>query len=266
MTPHVDILDQPERLAKAFWGSVLLHISVAALVVFYGRIELSSKAPLMGDPGGGRFGSVAVNAVASIPLPARSGPQNPVASDTESAVPTPPPKAKPLPKAKAPEPDAIPLKSRSGQKKASERASAQPNKWRDQQKDQPNQVYSTAGQALNSPMYNLPGGGGVGIGTDSPFGTQFGWYAKLVRDQVARNWKQSDVDARLQTGAVVVTFTILRDGSVPPQSVKVSQTSGNRALDYSALRAVHDAVPFQALPPGFPRQDAAVELRFELRR
>jgi len=36
-------------------------------------------------------------------------------------------------------------------------------------------------------MYNMPGAGGVGIGTDSPLGTQFGWYAKLLRDQEGNN-------------------------------------------------------------------------------
>ena len=35
-------------------------------------------------------------------------------------------------------------------------------------------------------MIGMTGGGGVGIGNNSPFGTQFGWYADLLRDQVAQ--------------------------------------------------------------------------------
>jgi protein TonB len=171
-----------------------------------------------------------------------------------------------VPKAKPPEPDAIALKSRAAQKRAAEKAASERNKWREQQKDLPNQIYSTAGQAVSSEMYRLPGGGGVGVGNASPFGEQFGWYATLLRDKVAKNWRTADVDARLGSGAVVVRFTIRRDGSVPPQSVRISQSSANRALDYSAQRAVHDAVPFQELPRGFPRTEADVELRFELRR
>jgi hypothetical protein len=31
-------------------------------------------------------------------------------------------------------------------------------------------------------MYGMTGGGGVGIGTSSPFGAQFGWYVNLLRD------------------------------------------------------------------------------------
>jgi len=98
------------------------------------------------------MGSVAVNVVPRIPLPGRSGPINPVANDTESVVPTPPAKAKAQRKVEAPEPNAIAIKSRNATKKASRAASA-PNKFREQQQDLPNQVYSSAGQAVVSPMY-----------------------------------------------------------------------------------------------------------------
>ncbi len=267
MVAHADILDDRERLAKPFWGSLLLHVSVAATLFTWGSVSLTSHPPLIGDPRGGGFGSVVVNPTATIPIPSKGGALNPVANDTESHVPTPPPKAKPVPKAKAPEPDAIPLKSRTATKRDSERAYSQPNKWREQQKDLPNQIYSPAGQAVSSPMYNMAGGGGVGVGTNSPFGTMFGWYATQLRDRVAQNWKTADIDPRIQIApAVVVTFTIRRDGSLAPNSVKVSQSSGNRALDFSAQRAVYDAAPFGALPQGFPRPEATVELRFELRR
>jgi len=47
--------------------------------------------------------------------------------------------------------------------------------------------------------------------------------------------------------------------------VKVDQTSGVLAVDLSAQRAVMDAAPFPALPPGFTRNDAQIQLRFELR-
>ncbi|HEY2013428.1 MAG TPA: TonB family protein, partial [Bryobacteraceae bacterium] len=212
------------------------------------------------------MGAVAVNAVHSINLPSHAGPTNPVASDTESLAPEAPAKKKVQPKVKVPEPEAIPIKSRNARKRAME-AAATPNKWRDQQKDAPNQVHSTVGQALSSPMYTMTGGGGVGIGNDSPLGTQFGWYAKILRDNVAQNWKTGDIDARITTAPpVAVTFILLRNGSVAPGSVKVSQSSGNRALDFSAQRAVLDANPFPPLPPQFAQNQAVLELRFELRR
>jgi protein TonB len=212
------------------------------------------------------MGSVAVNVVPRIPMPGRSGPINPVANDTESVVPTPPPKTKAQRKVEEQELNAIAIKSRNASKKAS-RAASPPNKFREQQQDLPNQVYSTSGQAVVSPMYGMTGGGGVGIGSSSPFGAQFGWYVNLLRDQVARNWRSGDLDPRLRTAPpVVVTFTIRRDGSVAAGSVRVTQRSGNQALDYSAQRAILDAAPFQALPPGFQRSEAEIEFWFELRR
>jgi periplasmic protein TonB len=265
MTPHADILEQPERLRGPFVGSLVLHISVAAVFGGYGLIRTSSHVQ-WGDPTGGGIGSVAINAVRSIPLPSRSGAQNPVANDTESRVPEPLPKKKATPKTKAPEPDAIPIKSRNAPKESRAPASA-PNKWRAQQKELPNQVYSSAGQALTSPMYNLPGGGGVGIGNNSPFGTQFGYYATILRDRVAQNWRTGDIAANIQTAPpVAIGFTLRRDGSVAPGSVRVLESSGNRAIDFSAQRAVLDAAPFPALPAQYGKDQAEIELRFQLRR
>ncbi len=266
MAGHADILEQQERLTGPFWGSIALHGGVVALAVTFSIVH-PLTVEHWGDPNGGRLGSVAVTAVASIPLPNRRGPKNPLANDTESRVPSPPPKLKAQPKVKAPPPDAIPIKTKSAPKRYAESAAAQPNKWREKQVDRPNQLYTPGGQSLSSEMYQMQGGGGVGIGTNSPFGTQFGWYANLLRDKVAQSWKTTDVDPRLTTAPqVAVRFSLLRDGSLVAGSVKVSQSSGNQALDFSAMRAVLDAGKFPALPPQFGRDRADLELRFELRR
>jgi periplasmic protein TonB len=116
-------------------------------------------------------------------------------------------------------------------------------------------------------MIGMVGNGGVNLGTNSPFGQQFGWYANILRDKVARNWRTTDVDPRLHSlPQAVVIFTIERDGSVPAGSVKVVQRSGNFAMDSSVQRAILDAAPFPALPAQYPRSDAEVEFTFELRR
>jgi protein TonB len=266
MTAHAQILDQPERIAGSFWGSVTLHISVAAIMIGYSAFEATRK-PIMGDKDGGSMGAVAVTVVHSIPLPSRNAPLNPVANPTESRAPAPPPKAKPIPKVKAPEPKAIQLKSKAAPKKTQPIEASVPNKFREQQRDLPNQVYSQSGQMLSSPMIQMPGAGGVGIGTDSPLGQQFGAYAKLIRDRVAQHWQTTSLNPRIQTAPMaVVAFTINRDGSVPQNSIKITQSSGILEVDISAQRAVMDAAPFSALPAGFPRNDAQIELRFELRR
>jgi protein TonB len=264
MPGHADILDRPEPLLQSFWGSVLLHGLAIGGLLLAGAVERGSRLN-MGDPHGGGLGGVMVNPVATIPLPNRGGLENPVANDTESLVPEAPKAApKAAPKVKAPPPNAIALKSDKAPKRPRDAAS-QPNKWRDQQKYDQSQLYSNAGQRVNSPQYGMSGGGGVNVGNNSPFGERYGAYAALIRDAVTRNWKTSDVNPRLMTApAVVVTFTIQRDGTVA--NVRLSQKSGIEPLDISAQRAVWDSQPFQPLPAGFPRSQADVELRFELKR
>lgn len=264
MSPHVDILDQPERLAPSFFGSLAFHGLLVATVAGAGWVQ-SRNTISMGDPNGGRMGAVTVNPVASIALPSHAGPKNPVATDTESAVPVPVSKAKPAPKVKAPDPTAIPIPSRNAKVSRPSQAAAPPDKWRASQKDLPNQLYSTSGTRVSTPDYALAGGGGVGVGNNSPFGNQFGAYADLLRTRVAKYWQTTAIDPRLRTAPQVsVTFTLHRDGSAT--GIRITQKSGINALDISAQRAIMDAAPFPQLPPQFPKNEAEIEFVFELKR
>jgi protein TonB len=261
MTPHVDILEQPESLRRPLFSSLLLHAALTAALVLSSVVG-GGTPEAWGDLNSGGPGSVAINVVNKIPLPSRGGTENPLANDTQSRVPAPPPKPKPQERAQPPEPDAIPLKSRSVPKRAAEPASKA--RWR-HEKDRENQLYNEAGQALVSPMVGQTGSGGVGVGLGSPFGNRFGNYVTILQQRVAEKWRTADVDPRIKTAPpVIVTFTILRDGSV--RSVRVGQGSGNPALDYSAQRAIYDASPFPPLPAGYERNDANVEFWFHLKR
>src|SRR5439155_23373744 len=162
-TVHHIILDERERFRLPFLSSLLFPAGLLAVVLALGWVERAHRL-LMGDPKGGRMGSVVVNPIASINMPSRSGPVNPLANDTKSAVPTPPDvKPKPSPEVKAPDPKAIELSSPNAAKKPSA-AAATPDKFRAQQKDLENQAYTAAGQRANSPQYLTPGAGGVGVG------------------------------------------------------------------------------------------------------
>jgi protein TonB len=121
------------------------------------------------------------------------------------------------------------------------------------------------GSAVSNPMYGQKGGGGVGVGTDSPFGTQFGWYADLLRQAVEQKWQTAGIEAR-QNATATIQFTLLRNGTLSPGSVRVVETSGNRALDLSAQRAIMDVGQFPAFPPQFTRERADLQLHFDLRR
>lgn len=262
MSPHVDILAERESLRKPLLGSLGLHAGLFALVAATAMVKGPARVA-WGDLSGGGPGSMTVNVVNKIPLPSRSGIVNPLASDTESQVPMPPPKPKAQERAKPSEPDAIPLKSRAAQKRAAEAASSTRFRAR---ADRPNQAYSTTGQALVSPMIGQTGSGGVGVGTgSSPFGNRYGWYVDILKQKVAHAWRTGDIDPRIKTAPVVIiTFTILRSGEV--RNVRVAQRSGNAALDYSAERAIYDAAPFPQLPGDFERNEATIEFWFELRR
>ncbi len=261
---HAGILEPPERMGRWLAGSFAFHGLLVVAVLGVNWVQDHNRI-LLGDPNGGRFGAVTVNPVKSIPLPSRDGVKNPVATDTESAVPTPVSKPKPTPKVKLPDPKAIAIPSRNAKMKPPKpsEAASQPNKWRLQQKDLPNQVYSTAGTRANTPDFALAGGGGVGIGSNSPFGSQFGAYADILRDRVAQYWKTADI--RSGSNPVVgVTFVLHRDGSAT--GVRITQKSGNSALDISAQRAVMDASPFPQMPPQFPKSEAEIEFLFQLKR
>jgi len=260
MTANADVLEQPERMAKPFWVSLTLHVLVLGSLAA-GKLIPSDRL-MMGSKTGGGMGAYMVNPVKTIPLPNQGGRENPVANDTKSQVPTPPApkaKAKPIPKAKAPDLNAIPLHS---DKPVKHRAEVQPqpqqNKFREQQQDSPNQLYSQSGPRASSEMYQIPGGGGVGLGDNSPFGEQFGAYANIIRNNIAQNWKPMKTSG---APTAVITFTIRRDGSIG--NVKIATSSGNQSFDFSAERAVMDA-RLPALPLNFPRNQADVQLKFEL--
>jgi protein TonB len=262
MPTHADILDQPERLGRFFAGSLVFHGLLVAAVAGAGWVQGRDRLSL-GAPDGGRLGAVLINPVSSIALPSRTGPKNPVATDTESSVPTPASKPKPAPKVKAPDPKAIAIPSRNAKVTRPSEAASAPDKWRAQQKDLPNQLYSNVGTRVSTPDYSLAGGGGVGIGTSSPFGNQFGAYADLLRKRVAQYWQTTDIRAG-NAPVVGVTFTLHRDGSVG--NIHITQKSGVTALDISAQRAIMDAAPFPPLPPQFPKNEADIEFLFQLKQ
>jgi periplasmic protein TonB len=261
MSAHPDILDERESLRAPLLTSLLFHGLVFAGLAIYGLTGMS-RAVQWGDEKSLGGGAVGITPVKRIPLPSREGKINPVANDTESVVPSKPVVKPEVKKAPVVDPNAIALKSKRIPKKQSD-VVASTQKYTPAVKT-PNQVYSRTGAATVSPLYSqAPGGGGVGSGAASPFGHGFAWYEQLLRDKVARNWHSEELDARLQTPAVV-TFELMRDGTA--RNVKVTQSSGNFAMDQSAQRAIMQSSPFPPLPPQFPQSSAIIEFWFRIQR
>jgi periplasmic protein TonB len=258
MAAHTDILEHHEGLSKPLLGSVAFHVLVFASFAVYGWYENFGRTPF-GSPNAGGGGATTITPVSQINLPNVGGIQNPVANDTESRVPLPPKEAKAKERAPKDDSDAVPIKGKRPPKKDFS-SLASSSKYRNKDADRPNQMYSNTGQAMSSQMFGGSSGGGIGVGPGGTIGSQFGWYADLVKEKVQRAW-QAPHDPRQHVNMpTIVTFEIQRDGSV--RNVRIFQRSGYYDFDMSAQRAVMDAAPFQALPPGYQRNSAQVDLWF----
>jgi TonB family protein len=257
--PHAtDVLDQRDSLAIPLAGAVLLHAGIVA-TLFLGWYWMNRTRETLGDahPSGGP--AYAVSAVHNIPIPQRQAPPNPVASDTQSVVPTAPSKQEVEKKAPVPDKNAFEIPDRL--KRRAERPVQR------QQYTPPasqNQVYSRSRQAVSNPMYGQQSGAGqVGIGPNSPLGNRLGWYAELVRQRIAQNWNTGGLDSRTQGQPAIVSFYIMRDGTI--RTPQIVQSSGNPSIDNTALRAVYGASPLPQLPPQITESYISAQFTFNLR-
>jgi protein TonB len=256
MAPHADILDQSESLRNPLIGSLVFHAGVICLAVL-GSVIYEHNVMQLGSPNPSGGGTVAITPTATIPLPARSGRKNPVANDTEFNVPTAPKEQVVKEKVKAPEPDAIPLKSKVEPKPVPREAS----KYRPDIPVRPNQTTSSTGPALSSDMVAKQGAGTIGVDRYSVLGSRFGAYAALLMERVSQHWNTGGLDVR---PTAIVAVDILRNGSI--QNARLVQTSGNYQLDTSALRAITEAAPLPPLPPEYEKSVLNVEFKFQIQR
>ena len=259
MTAPADMLNQPERVGRAFWAALALH---AALIGgFVASNWLAAHTDMFGakDAGGAAVGIETVNA---IPLPSH-GPENHLATDSESEVPQTPTKPDKV-KAAKPPPDAIPIKSKTPKKTLAEVASEQTHVTKFKQID-PYQVTSKSAPALSTPAFSVSGSGRIAMGPQTTLGTNYAGYGSQIQQLIATHWHTETIDQNIRSGPVVmVTFEIARDGSI--RNVRIVQGSNILPLDASVERAIRDSNPLPPLPPGFPRDSALIDSSFELKR
>jgi TonB family protein len=114
------------------------------------------------------------------------------------------------------------------------------------------------------------GGGGGGHGTayggiemlTPDEGVDFSNYLNRVYVTVKRNWfavMPGSVELG-ERGIVVLTFKIMRDGSVPSAEPVIQRNSGKEPLDRAAYSSVRASNPFEPLPPQF--KGPYIELRY----
>jgi TonB family protein len=254
-----------ESLKKPFFWSVMFHVLLFSSLVV--STIYSHRGDTWGSTGGD--GSVSVGLVAKLPgvtLPRPDAVTTSRVVDTSKGL----YKAEPQPK---PEPVA------ADEKKipvfAKEKAPhyiTQPSKvFEDKTTPPPNAVPYGQGGAPSLPYssfaMNGPTQGGMGFSGpgSGDFSGKFPSYVDAVRNRISSNWLQSTVDPAVRWAPrASFSFQVLRDGTVA--NVQMTQSSGNRSVDNSALRAILSSSPMSTLPSNYSGNSVTVEFWFDFRR
>lgn len=253
-----------ETLKKPFLWSVLLHGLLLALMLF--SALFSQRGDTWGGPGGG--GSVTVGLVASVPgvtLPRPEAVTTSRVVDTSKGL----YKSEPKPK---PEVDTDAQKIPEFTKEKAPHYVTRPSKILEDKTPPPANAVPYGGggaPALPYSPFTVEGKTQGGMGFSGPgggdFTGRFPTYVDGVRSRISSNWLQSTVDPTVQWAPrAQFTFQILRDGTVA--NIQMTQSSGNRSVDNSALRAILSSSPMSPLPSSYSGNSVSVEFWFEFRR
>ena len=262
-------LGAPEpELGRPLAVSAGLHIVLISLLLFSAFYAPPRNA--WSAPGGGGD-AVSINAVGSlpgVPLP------RPMVVSTSRVVDVTQGlyKSEPLPKKPPPPPpDATPLQKFEKEKKL---PPSRPSRLLENDYTPPQNAvpYGEGGTpAMPYTQFTTGSGSQGGIGMAGPtgaagnFATRYAWYVEAVQRRISGNWLQSTIDPSIRFAPrVVMEFQIFRDGSV--RNIQITQSSGNVSVDRSALRAVQDSIPFQALPGDYSGSYVSVQFWFEFHR
>jgi TonB family protein len=261
-TPHhpgTEGLKKPLVWSAVFHG--LLFGSLTISTIF------SHRGDMWGSAGGD--GSVSVGLVAKLPgimLPRPDVVTQSQTVDTSKGL----YKEEPKPKPKPIEPDVQKIPEFAKEK--SPKIISRPSKvFEDKTPPPANAVPYGQGGAPALPYssfaMNGPTQGGMGFtgpgGGD--FSGRFPSYVDAVRNRISSNWLQSTVDPSVRWAPrSSFSFQILRDGTVT--NIQMLQSSSNRSVDNSALRAIQSSSPMSPLPSNYPGNSVTVEFWFDFRR
>ncbi|MGH9715670.1 MAG: energy transducer TonB [Candidatus Acidiferrales bacterium] len=273
---------RPDDTLKRFVTySIFLHCALGVLVVF------SAYFSRPGENWGGPGGAVSVGLVGSVPAIPLPRPEvqspNRVVDNTKGLF-----KAKPTPLPK-PTPDAVPIPKFRNNKppkyvpRPKELQSltppepkyvTRPSKILENKiPPPPNAVPYGAGGAPQVPTTSFAMGNtgstaaGMSFGgaQSGNFGARFPWYVQAVQRRISSNWLQSTVDPSVAYAPrVIVTFTILRNGTIT--NIQIQRSSNIGSVDTSAVRAIQSSSPVQQLPPGYSGSEVNVQFWFDFHR
>jgi periplasmic protein TonB len=253
-----------ENLKRFLFTSIVFHALLAA------ALGVSAYFSRAGESWGGPGGSVTVGLVGALPAIPLPQPEavspNRVVDESKGLY-----QSEPQPKPQ-PEPEATPI-PKFEKEKTPKHLSRPSRTLENPTPPPPNAVPYGRGGTPTVPVSSFAMGtagttaaglaiGGAGGGD---FASRFASYVTAVQQRISREWLQSSVDPSLSWAPrVSVTFDIQRDGTVT--NVQLVQSSNNRSLDTSALRAVQSASPLLPLPAAYSGSRVSVEFYFDYRR
>ncbi len=219
---------QGTRRTGAFVFSVVLHIAIGVTAFLVPVFMARAQPPI-------EFRTVTIVPVQALGVPDPKPRPEPV----REAPPEPPRPAPPeAPRPTAPSPT------------ATKKPEKQPERSAPPVQQQPEQ---RRGSPLGSDIASSPFGAS-GVGLDNPDFT-YGYYIDQLVSMIGSAWVRPRVDGQIESR---VFFRIARDGSV--SGLKLIESSGSRAFDDAALRAVSVAAPLPPLPASYDADSLGVSL------
>ncbi|HEY2117813.1 MAG TPA: energy transducer TonB [Candidatus Acidoferrum sp.] len=253
---------------KPFFGwSVFLHVLLTALML--AGVYIGHSAVPWGGVGDDSSSDVKVNLVSSAGIPM---PRPIIPTDNATVDPT-----KGLYKEEPPKPPELPKDAVAIPKFNKEKPPPPPSKAskiiENKTPPPPNAVpYGKSGQMdLPTGYGNAPGplNGGMTVqgAGGGEFAARYPWYVESVRKRISDNWLQNTIDPSVRaarTAHAIVTFTIMRDGTV--KNIRLDTSSGNRSMDDSATRAMLSIDKMPQLPSDWRSNSVDVMFDFDLGR
>lgn len=115
------------------------------------------------------------------------------------------------------------------------------------------------GSASSSSAAPRPSGGGGGLVTEG-LAFPHTWYLQILERKANENWITHGIIIAGNKSDPVVRFDILKNGRV--EGLELEKSSGNDALDESALAAISKASPFPQLPADYGSDHLTVHFTF----
>jgi periplasmic protein TonB len=117
-----------------------------------------------------------------------------------------------------------------------------------------------------SPTPGPSGAGDKVIGQGGgDFGGRYPYYVDSVRNRIRQSWDQTSIEPAVRAAhraKTVMTFRINANGSI--SNIRMSQSSGNSSMDYSAMRALQSIDAFKPLPNDYMGSYVDVTFDFDL--